>query len=480
MADEQYIGFLPYGSDDPSVILADPLTTFASLDAAVTAAGGTLTEHIAASDFDSAKGFKPQGSPGNGSSGYSIDSMTRQGELKQGGQVCFEIESAFFTVLDADASSTGEDTFTGRTQPPYCFCAKSAAAKFNGIGVEKHDTLKYPIISNATDKSSANIDRYVSRHLTAGSGSAYANSQSYGEFVLVNIYWYRDGVETVFVMAFDGEIILRRKSANASTEADDLWANIYLGSLIASAAFVNWHSYMRNFQISSRVPAFGRMENAGKTVFWSDSLFAKGDANGQSNRWGNAETSWGSCNVAASFNRTFNNVETGVLSGDMWIHAYGGESLLGASPQSANLPAVLVNSPDVIVFLTGTNDASTIDYDAWETELQDNIITPAFAAGVRTFVLCTIPSQRYRTDRDNPTNVAHTAAMNAKVNAQTAWDSRVFVADLFTAFGGESGLADYWIGGFIPGGDDLHWHSTGQEAAGREIARALKQHVGLV
>ena len=99
MAD-QYVGFLPYGSSDSSIVFQNSLTSLAGLTTEVeTTRGGTLAQLGGDdSDFDSTKGFRPQGPDGNGSAGYSMVGMTNQTLLSSGGQMCFEIEAGFFTL----------------------------------------------------------------------------------------------------------------------------------------------------------------------------------------------------------------------------------------------------------------------------------------------------------------------------------------------------------------------------------------------
>jgi lysophospholipase L1-like esterase len=478
MANEQYVGFLPYGSNDPSVILADPLTTKAGLTASVAAAGGTLSEEGAAvSDFDSVKGFRPQGAPGNGSRGYQITLLTRQAELSQGGQLTFEIESKYFTLLDSAVLSDGYDTSTGRSQPPYCLSIMSDGIKWHMIGVERGTTAKVPILTDGTNKATTNMIPFTSRRISpvgeVSAGAAYSNSMSYSEWVTVNLYWYLDGIEIMIVLAIDGEIIMKRLSTHG--EGADVWDRIYLGNgATLGSDYTNDVAWMRNFQISSRQPAFGRKEVVGRTAFWSDSLFANGTLNQRTLRYYYGKYTSNSVDSVAS--RTFGDAESGVLMGDTWLRADGGYGILSASQHRDKLPDIIAKNPDMVVFMSGVNDSVSADLGDWETEYKF-IISSLFAGGIRGVVACTVPSVRYAVGRDTAANVAQVAGYNAIINALPDWDSRVLAADVFNAMEGETGSANFWRGGFTGASDDLHWHEKGSQAAGEAIVSALKKKV---
>ena len=214
------------------------------------------------------------------------------------------------------------------------------------------------------------------------------------------------------------------------------------------------------------------MEAVGRTVFWSDSLFIDGDV--QIRRY--ALTSYCSAHVSSSFTRAFNDAERGILAGDTWVRGDGNYSLLGGSKLNTTIDTMLAKNPDVVVLEIGTNDAVDVSASSWQTELESLIVTMK-AGGVRTIVLCTIPSYHYLVARRTAPWIAQNAALNAVIQTVAAADENICVADLYTKF--EAAGENCWISTRVEEAGDLHWHTLGHETAGREIARALKQHVGL-
>ena len=479
----QYVGFLPYGSDDETVVCASAMTSLAQFTEDIeTTAGGTLTAMPGVSDnsgFDPVLGMLSEGPDGDGSGGYSIVGCTNQDKLQNGGQLTMEVQSSFFTVVQPDYGSEGDD-HSARTgsQAPFLFGIKSPAVKFSGIACLESGAWKCPVIAQDGSPIVSEQTSYYNRYINASPASAYCLSQSYGDYIKLNVYWVRSGVQLIWYLALDGEIIITNTTTSVAA-IENLFATMFINTLIGTNTYSNWTAYIRNFQISYRVPSFGRVEAVGRTVFWTDSLGQPGDQHDWRNGLGSASLSgFGSAHIASSYVRAFNNAEKGVLAGDIWVRGDGGFGLInGTGQMSSTIDVMLAKNPDVVVLEIGTNDAVDVSVSAWQTELE-SIITGLKAGNVRTIVLCTIPSYHYLVSRRTAPWVAQNAALNAVINTVAAADENICVADLYTKF--EAAGKNCWIGGFQD--DDvtgnLHWHTLGHETAGREVCRALKQHVG--
>lgn len=149
-----------------------------------------------------------------------------------------------------------------------------------------------------------------------------------------------------------------------------------------------------------------------------------------------------------------------------------------ADPVIVNIPTILAMNPEYVLYRVGTNDvqlnadiSSNIDPD-----IKGHMTTILNTASVKTCVVGTAPTVKYGVGLDDPQRVKNVADVNDIINALPAWwdannpskAGRLVVADVFTAFGGESADASLFNGA------DIHPSAKGQALMGRTYADQLQ------
>lgn len=434
-------GWLPYGSDDSSVLLQIPLTASTDITGLSTATG---TIEDASGEFDSVLGYTPKGA------GYlKIADLTGYADLDNEGQISMEVERDWLCRYDADTWSNGDadenDTCFLGTQPT----AGTTNAKF----ITK-------------DSASANDTALFG---SSGIANVYTTTGAKSRFLTVNIGWNGGKKGGSVWWAFDGLINGRAVRGGANPNWTNVLKSIFIGADKDGASNVG-NYYCRNLQISNVAPQFNVHPRLCSVAVVSDSIM-----NSTATTNGTATGDYRDSTTYFSIKRQIE--KRGYTSGSLATSINGGYSI---SSQDADgsladvLPTILLSNPVGVWYRGGTNDAlGAWDIDAtWFSELTDDIDTLLAHPSVKWIVVGTVPTVKYNVDHDTAERVARVAAINAYIESLPSLYPEVFVADCYNKLGAESPIAETFIGQANGLQDNLHLAAVGHDLHGQAYAEA--------
>lgn len=436
----QLSGWLPYGSSDSSVILQLPLT---SAPAGWTVVGSPV--------HDSVKGLNP-----NGNGGYSKTSLTGYAALDYGGQISVEVEKAWACYNDPTNGSSG---YTPAAQE-YLLSVLAGTGGAQSIIDKTVGGALLGFMNGASQNKSFTDWKY-------DGGTTYnvlVHSGPKSDFVRINIGWWGGKAGGLFVMAIDGHIYaagLRAAGTNAN-----VFQNIYLGSDRGIGGFMNGY-YFRNLQISTRPPAMAVHPKLRRVSVLSDSLF----------NTDSLASVYRDEMASHTFRRYLENL--GYRPGDMTVDVNSGYHVHDASVGnifSSRVATLLANNPQVVLFRGGTNDVIlgyTINA-AWYAELQSLMTSILAGTSVERIVVGKVPSTIASSASGTYTAATRAAvsAINAYYDQLPAWNSKIVVADVYSALGGESPARGTFIGQVDGANDNLHCAAVGHKLMGECYAKA--------
>lgn len=442
----QLSGWLPYGSTDSSVIFQHPLTSAPP--------GWTL---IGSPIHDAAKGMNP-----NGTGGYSKANLTGYATLDYGGQISVEVEKAWACYNDPTNGSVG---YTPAAQE-YLLSVLAGTGGAQSIIDKTTGGALLGFMNGVSQNKSFTDWKY-------DGGTTYnvlVHSGPKSDFVRINIGWWGGLAGGLFVMAIDGHIYaagLRVAGTNAN-----VFQNIYLGSDRGIGGFMNGY-YFRNLQISNRPPAMAVHPKLRRVSVLSDSMF----------NTDSLASVYRDEMASHTFRRYLENL--GYRPGDMTVNVNSGYHIHdiggGVNAFSSLVAALLANTPQVILFSGGTNDAIlgyTIDA-SWYAELQSLMTSILAGASVQRIVVGKVPSTIASSASGTYTAAIRAAvsAINAYYDQLPAWNSKIVIADRYTALGGESPMANTFIGQVDGLNDNLHPAAIGHKLMGECYAKAVVENL---
>lgn len=447
-------GFLPYGTDDDSVFLRLSLTS----EAEITSAGGVAQSGGA--NFDPVRGMKCSTTP---SQGYLLTNLAGYEALDIEGQVSFEVEAGLFAQQDPTNGSSGIDT-TSHTQSICCLSARDPGNNYIHLGgVTKSATAKWFRFGKATGNHNPNYYEFGGGAFDGVDAGNYIFSPGRGDFVTVNIGWWGGAIGGTRILAIDGQVY----EAEVRNDVASQFYRLYIGGLIGSAGYQNDLAYMRNLQISTKRPVFHCPPALGQLSIISDSLFA-------------VEHLTGTYKDRVAVGALRQPVhQQGMRLGRITTDINGGSGItanLGNGTLAGNVSGCLATNPTTVLVQMGTNDVTagaSFDVAAWDTALKSALTTILAHPTVARVIIGTVPTTKFNSLYSSSAHLAAVDAANAKVNKLPAWDTRVVVADVFSALGGHSPPDNVFIGQFTGALDNLHWHALGHCLAGQEYGRAL-------
>jgi len=238
-----YQGFLPYGSDDSSVIVQHPLTSeFTANDLAGTSLSwwGTGKDDGGVGNgrpvFDAVKGMLTKNA--TGTIAPRITGMPRQLELTNGGQISIEVSRDW--ACSSESDSTGENIVN----------EVLLAASQGGLDniISKVGNLI------ATLHSSAGTGDHVWSNTT---GTNRIHSSQKGDYILINIGWGAGTKGGFIAKAING--LRNLKGIRNFSAYTNKWNSWWIGSGNGANLMHTYYTgdaWVRNIQISSRPPVF--------------------------------------------------------------------------------------------------------------------------------------------------------------------------------------------------------------------------------
>lgn len=467
---KQLTGWIPYGSDDPSVLFRHALTSEVTTAAMpystrLLQGSGQLPTH------HPTLGMKASDAAGAEAS-YRFTSPTAtisSSSISDAGQLTFEVERAWVCQSNASGSSgylpdATQSAFRVHTSGTATTLTvekwTTGAFTAQNLGVFCHSNSFHDMILDSTDASNIHSD-------------------GKGEFVTVNLGWWGGRKDGILCLAVDGMILSAVPRVYSATSSGTWFDNLYLGSNFGTAnTFVDGH-YIRNFQLSARPPIFPTHPGLRSLAFLSDSL--TDDLVPNTDPYDNA-AKW-------AVRRYFH--QLGFKIGGLNISENGGYSVGTTSTQlETKVATVLAFNPDVVVISGGTNDVGSASYSGttFDTEYHD-LLEQLFLGVAKTSrttvqrVFCNIPPPRLDCVTDTAMAARHTD-VRTRIALLPAWwnttygatygSGRVQTIDIFGALGSNhSIMSDTSISG-----DGIHYAYRGNRIYGETVAKALHLALG--
>jgi len=452
-------GWLPYGVTDDSILLQVDMTSEAEMSAI---SATSSAESTATPEFDSTLGMKC----GDSSAGWLITELTGYADLDNEGQISIEVETSLLASWVPSANSVGDDTT--QANDPTVLCMRDSGSNF-GTVIGANDDVgsgTWKVIWTNFDGA---IDTSVPHQYdasilgdepTGASAPNYLHSFGTSRFSTVNIGW--SGSKTW--MAINGKL----RCVQSYTPHTNYWNRIYIGSYIGNINYAVKNWYLRKLQISNRRPTFPVHPKLARVAFWSDSLFEIVNSYSDTTITESADIiAAGACRQVLQ--------QKGIYAGNLNARVDDGYSMIGAGNNfSDSLSNITALKPTLVVCQMGTNDVTSGDsFNATNfldtaTDGYKAIIDGLDAAGVQNIIVCTIPTTSNDTGGDGTQAIQNaTDRANTAIKTLPDYNSKVYVADVFTALGGHSADSDNFQT------NDLHLHSKGCYRQGREIGLTI-------
>lgn len=457
------IGWLPYGSDHPSVLYAHPLTyapnntTIPSTSVAVLGSG-TQTH-------DSVRGMLA-----GTSGGYKVTGLTNHDNCNSGGwQMTLEVERDWL-CYNGDGSVGHVPSATEDFGLIYGFggpqiLTKSTIMRINGS-----------MCGTALDaewKGHGAVNNALNWNPEIGSFGK-------GDFVRVNIGFWGNQNGGIWAMAIDGFIVKAAETSYTANPVD--FFNVFdLGK--SSGGIAN--HYVRNVQLASSAPVFPVIPKLSSVMFFGDSYNAVDTGSGTGAIFTKLRKISSAFNMAEANNAVFDChplyeamrvlEKNNLFIGDDYCLPYHGSATDGLI-DSAGIALALTKRPKGIVYSAGVNDAVAGRTAAQvSATLQSQFVT-LFAGGVQWLVMPTIPSIQNNSSYAASTYADNVDAVNNgikdAISTYTAANPTHKIVggndcDVFTAFGGHSFNTAYYFT------NSVHPGALGCVIRGRLIGHAI-------
>ena len=480
------VGWLPYGSSDPSVWFYDPLTSqmntianggrVPSNSRMMTFGGGGVIGDII---HDPVLGMKAY-NDGAKWAAYRFQSFIDVGEAKvldfaYGGQLTFEIESGFLTRADANSESIASTLATDQM-----ILSLSMVAGLNRF---LQTLAAGGVVHNNFGSSS------FQNYYTGKTAAIPLTSWGTGRFIKVNIGWSGGNQGGKGYIAFDDLLIA---TFTRNTPGTGLMSDLFLPSSSGGqTSIVNGH-FIRNFQMSTRPPMFTSTESLRNIVLWGDSQvkdITNGDGTGMDYDAGPAFDSTVGLSLARNLNRKG-------LYPTIQTRGYGGFSIANDGVHtglSTTAAAVKALNPKIILLEAGTNDAVGVGgnlYSGFEADFRALLVDMLGHPTVKFIGLRTVPTTKWNAAVSAANFIANTAAINVIKKAMPAYINttypqyagRVAVVDSYTLLGGENNPYGTFYGQ-LPGGllagvpNNLHYAALGCQVEGKAWADLLSRSI---
>jgi lysophospholipase L1-like esterase len=467
----QLTGWLPYGSDDPSVVFAHPLTReIVAADIAgkwttlsKVGSGNTPTHHatLGMLAVDS----------GGVDAGYRFQTAATQvSDLDFGGQISYEVQRAYACMNDADNGTVGYIPATDQT---VLSARTTGGANLSAMGRKRTDG-RFSVLLSSLFSHAFEFKDFI---LGGALNTCRIHSDGKDEFVLVNIGWWGGMNGGQFVMAVNG-MPVGGNTQGFTAASTGRFGDFYIGSYIQNAGTFANGGYIRNLQIAKRPPVFPTHPQLRSVATLSDSLINPFSI----------DTFRGDNCLHYSLLREI--YKGGVRQGTINISQNSGYTITTIATQLETKAQTIIDfNPDTVIIMGGTNDAG-IDTSAYvgstfTSEYRDLLEQLFFGVAKTTRttisqIFCCTPLPRL----DAATNSAlsgNALDVRTRIAALPAWwdatwgasygNGRVKVIDIFQSFGSSHGImADLAISP-----DGLHpTNYRGGRLFGEALGRGLR------
>lgn len=434
------IGWLPYGSDDSSILAQADLksvTSITDLSASLSATGSGVS-------------FDDDGMNTNGTGGYKITDLVGFADLDFSGQISIDIPRFWVCYDDASAHTTG--LVPGSNQVAI------------GLGSDQ-------VISKTTSETVNSLlnGAQTTKEYTDGvyngaqSIPCAVNSGGRDDYVRVQLGWL--GGRTW--LAFDDYIFA---AGQMTGRPSNDFQNIYIGSIDGTNNYMDGNYPIRNLLISTKPPMFPIHHKLRKVSVLSDSSFKQDLPNG-SFRDG----------VTSQYIRG-GLARRGFRCGEMSVDVNGSHTIADTATNdlSDRITALTNENPQVVILSAGTNDVVTgalaMD-DTWDTSLKSLLTSILAISTVELVVVRTIPSLMGDSSQNTAANRARKVIANDYIKLLPSWNSSVAVADVDKYFGEEDTPTSYFIGSDNENYDDFHLTPKGHKKHAESLTDAILNNI---
>lgn len=417
-------GWIPFGSDDDSILGQASCKTQASLDAlsgTVTTTGSGLT-------------FSNDGMDTNGSGGIKIATLTGYANLDNAGQISFDAPRSWVCFDDAAAHTTG--------------LVPSANEVAIGLGSDQ-------IATKTTSETMSCLlnGAQAAKELTDGIYNAAqsipiaVNSGGRKETIRVQLGWMGSRI----FMAFDDYIYAGGQMTGVPSND---FANIYLGSLDGTNNYMSSGYPIKNLLISNKPPIFPVHTALRKVSFLSDSSMKQDAPNGTFRDGLTSQYFRGEL------------ARRGFRCGAVSVDVNGSHTIVDTATNnlSDRITALTAEYPQIVILSAGSNDVVTdaLPMDqTWDTGLKSLLTSILAISSVEKVIVRTVPSLKGDASQDTVAHRARRVIANDYIEALPSWNANVYVADFDVFINGESALASYFIGSDLESYDDFHLTPAG-------------------
>lgn len=468
------VGFLPYGSNDPSVILQHPLTSMPTTTDIPSA--GIISQTTSGQTQALTPTFDPElGMLSRDSTGapvcLRVQNLVGREPLDWHGQIEFQVQRQWLAAFDAAGTLSGSNGYDP-VGTQYALSVLGAVSNADLIGKDAGGLLMAGGFGTS----------FNTNYWSGTTESPGIHTDGKDHFITVNMGWSGGKVSGLHILQVDG-VPLTKGTRNHAT-ISSLFNYIYIGSGRTQPNSFLVDHHMRHLQIATRPPTITTHPKLAHLMIWGDSVVGSATVNLAPSY----DTS-----LAISIVREI--AKRGIYPGKLTARSNGGFSINDSASGGSNTgalqsdrAAMLALRPTGVVLRAGTNDMAANVADAatvynFDADLKDHITTIMGTSGVEFVILPNIFSWigasgigQYGT---NPRN--NLVAMNALMAAiPDWWDTanpsrvgRVVHVDCFSRLGGDNPGPRMYKGQLSGALDDGHPASMGTLLMGQQIGHAV-------
>lgn len=449
-------GWVPYGFDDPDVIIKRDLCS--ALSTSNMPFNTLITSH---GTFSGAVHDAKLGMQANtGSYRFQVFNGNANGNaaMDNGFQISLEVQRKWLCVNNI---AVGSDGFTSVDECAMAFIPTTQAGTFRVF-----EKLTDVFTGRQFNTTSVNVN-----YLSGATENMAPHSIGKDDYVTINMGFIPSRVGGTVIYAVDGLILAKRVTSDPTFTG--LLANMYIGSGVG-ALYCTY--YIRNLQVVARPPAFYSHPQLSNVVIWGDSMafdlsYADGimydntPALSMMRKLAKKDLYPGK--IACQTNAGYN------------LGTYTGSSKTSLSTVLTTLQAA---APLLVIISAGSNDMTDVTFN--EAEMRSSIASRistilGWNSNIK-IILRGVPTGYYQTNllAYTATHAANRVLLdNYYKELVTTHLGRVFFADAYKRLKGESPDANTYIGQQTGLLTNLHLSSRGGLEVGNLYAESIIEKI---
>ena len=425
-------GFLPYGSNDNSVILRSSLLSAANITTPEIGSAGSV---VGSPTFDSIKGMY-----GTSTSAARWQNLTGYEKLWDSCQISFEIETTALGIEAAAVSPNYTESDGGS------HAANEYVCMFHPTGGSNDWIALY----NQTNSTLGYYTRTNANAQITGKGTTTVGKPI---FSTVNINVDGDVVDYYI----DG-VLMNSHDRSAYSQNTSIFQDIIIGN---SNGFNNGIGdfYIRNLQIANKPVSLPVIDALSNVIGFGDSFIVKGSLTNEAYRFDGR--------LAIQLKKRLAKIGLGLTYTDEG-HSGFSVSASATSTLDDHYADVAAQNPTVVIYWAGTNDTLGTLYGDFQTSLQTQIDAFTALDSCQLVLIANIPGFACLTAYENEPYLTYVTTVNTAISAVVSGDTtgKVHLVDIFTEWGGATADDGYMVGTTDPSSTDYHPSALGHISAG--------------